>query len=281
MTEADGEQDAKDGFLRYFTGFVRSLPCCYQCKRMGILGRSPALFTLTDCMKLIALGFFMSSIALLAGNLPTGTDDSELGRRLVAQYRQEIGIGSSRETDTIQAYLQKLVDRLVLALPRKGRYTVVYDPNPAFKSAFALPGDYVVVGGGILAIAGTEDEVANVIAHEIEHSELHQVEERTSEIEKRQHLSAQQLKVSMYYGHYTKSQEMSCDRNGAQLAQKAGFSPSGMLTLLETFQALRKGQPEIPSMDSPTLGERIQQMHSVFAANELKSGIPEKPLSLP
>jgi len=33
-------------------------------------------------------------------------------------------------------------------------------------------GGYIIVGGGLLAIAQTEDELANVLAHEIEHVEL-------------------------------------------------------------------------------------------------------------
>jgi len=34
---------------------------------------------------------------------------------------------------------------------------------------------------------------------------------------------------------------------GQQLTAKAGYSPAGMLTLLETFKALRKGESEEPS----------------------------------
>ena len=51
----------------------------------------------------------------------------------------------------------------------------MFDPNPDFKSAFALPGGYITVGGGLLAITQTEDELANVLAHEIEDMELGQV----------------------------------------------------------------------------------------------------------
>jgi hypothetical protein len=47
--------------------------------------------------------------------------------------------------------------------------------------------------------------------------------------------------------------------NEQKLAAKAGYSPAGMLTLLETFKALRKGQAELPSGKYPTLSERIAQ----------------------
>ena len=58
------------------------------------------------------------------------------------------------------------------------------------------------------------------------------------------------LRWHKLFGHsfrYTKEEELACDLNGQQLAAKAGYSPAGMLTLLETFKALRKGEPEEPS----------------------------------
>ena len=64
------------------------------------------------------------------------------------------------------------------------QYHFVFDPNPDLKSAFALPGGYIIVGGGLLAIDQMEDELANVLAHEIEHVELGQVSRRVSELGK-------------------------------------------------------------------------------------------------
>jgi len=102
----------------------------------------------------------------------------------------------------------------------------------------------MVVGGGGPAIASREDEIANVLAHAIEQSELHQVAERTQELRRERREPGKELKPQDYYAHYTKREELACDLNGAQLAQAAGFSPNGMLTLLESFRALRKGEPE-------------------------------------
>ena len=67
------------------------------------------------------------------------------------------------------------------------------------------------------------------------------------------------LEVSEFFPGYTKEEELFCDLNGQKLAAKAGSSPAGMLTLLETFKALRKGEPEEPSERHPTLSERIAQ----------------------
>src|SRR5437016_6874746 len=81
---------------------------------------------------------------------------------------------------------------------------------------------------------------------------------------------------------YLKSceEELACDRNGQQLAAKAGYSPAGMLTLLETFKALRKGEPEEPSEEHPSLAERIAQAEPLAKASKA-SPQSQKPLRIP
>jgi beta-barrel assembly-enhancing protease len=131
------------------------------------------------------------------------------------------------------------------------------------------------VGGGLLAITQTEDELANALAHEIEHVELGQVGARAAALAKEK--GAQNLRVSDFFPSYTKQQELACDLNGQKLAAKAGYSPAGMLTLLETFRALQKGKPEPPSADHPTLSERIAQAHRLAKATTKK----QTPLRIP
>jgi beta-barrel assembly-enhancing protease len=160
-------------------------------------------------------------------------------------------------------------------LPSGLQYHFVFDPNPDFKSAFALPGGYIIVGGGLLAIAQTEDELANVLAHEIEHVELGQVSRRVNELARQKEVKSQEL--SEFLPGYTKEEELACDLNGQQLAAKAGYSLAGMLTLLETFKALRKGEPEVPSEKHPTLPERIAQAEPLAKASQKKP----KPLRIP
>lgn len=107
-----------------------------------------------------------------------------LGERLVHEYEKQVGLGSTPELDSISAYINIVGSRVASVLPSRLQYHFVFDPNPAFKSAFALPGGYIIVGGGLLAIGQTEDELANALAHEIEHVELGQVSRRVSELGK-------------------------------------------------------------------------------------------------
>jgi beta-barrel assembly-enhancing protease len=203
------------------------------------------------------------------------SDEAALGERFAREYEKQTGLGSTPQLDVISRYISSVGSKVASAAPSGLPYHFVFDPNPDFKSAFALPGRYVVVGGGLLAIAQTEDELANVLAHEIEHVELGQVSARVSELAKRKEIK--NLELSEFLPGYSKAEELACDLHGQQLAAKAGYSPAGMLTLLETFKALRKGEPEQPSEKHPTLAERIAQAEPLAKASPQK----QQPLQLP
>jgi predicted Zn-dependent protease len=198
-----------------------------------------------------------------------------LGERLARVYEKQAGLGSTPELDSISRYISSVGGQVASVLPSRLQYHFVFDPNPDFKSAFALPGGYIIVGGGLLAIAQTEDELANVLAHEIEHVELGQVSRRVSELGKQKGIK--NLELSEFLPGFTKEEELACDLHGQQLAAKAGYSPAGMLTLLETFQALRKGESEAPSEKHPTLAERIAQAAPLAKASPQN----QKPLRIP
>ena len=198
-----------------------------------------------------------------------------LGERLASEYEKQSGLGSTPELDGIPRYVNSVGSKLASVLPSGAHYQFMFDPNPDFKSAFALPGGYIIVGGGLLAIAQTEDELANVLAHEIAHAELGQVSRRVSELRKQKEIK--NLELSEFLPGYSKEEELACDLNGQQLAAKAGYSPAGMLTLLDTFKALRKGEPEEPSEKHPSLAERIARAEPLAKASPQN----QKPLRIP
>lgn len=218
---------------------------------------------------------------------PTGPIDAgeiKLGGALAARYDRQSGLGSTTQSRQIEAYLQGVADRLAVhASSRKGPYRIHYDPYPAFKSAFALPGGHIIFGGGILALMNTEDELAAVIAHEITHVDAGQVSERVAHIAKEQGVSPadfRRWKVEDFGRSYTKEQELACDRDGAGLAVKAGYSPFGLLHLLQTFKLLARPRPDAPP-DRLTLAERITQIEDEIRAEGWEGLTKERPLALP
>lgn len=201
--------------------------------------------------------------------------ESALGDRLAHEYEEQRGLGNTSELDRISKYVSTVGTRVASALPLRPQYHFIFDPNPEFKSSFALPGRYIIVGGGLLALTQTEDELANALAHEIEHVELAQVSGRLAELTKQKDIK--DLRVRDFFPGYTKQEELACDLDGQKLAASAGYSPAGMLTLLETFKALRKGQPEVPSEEHPTLSERIAQVEPLANTSAQK----QTPLGIP
>lgn len=91
----------------------------------------------------------------------------------------EMRIGNLLMLDTLQApawadarhELQEIVDDLAGQLPERGfGYRVIVHENDT-PNAFAAPGGAIVVHTGLLEFAGSENEVAMVLAHEIAHHE--------------------------------------------------------------------------------------------------------------
>jgi predicted Zn-dependent protease len=86
-----------------------------------------------------------------------------LGERLAREYEKQAGLGSTPELVGISRYISSVGSQVASVLPSRLQYHFVFDPNPDFQSAVALPGGYIIVGGGLLAIAQTEDELVSGI----------------------------------------------------------------------------------------------------------------------
>jgi hypothetical protein len=64
-----------------------------------------------------------------------------LGERLARKYEKQAGLGSTPELDGISRYISSVGSKVASVLPSGLQFHFVFDPNPDFKSAFALPGD--------------------------------------------------------------------------------------------------------------------------------------------
>jgi predicted Zn-dependent protease len=129
----------------------------------------------------------------------------------------------------------------------------------------------------------TEDELASVIGHEIAHVEERQVDERVARLARERNVStadSSRWKIEDFGRSYTKRQELDCDSGGARLAVRAGYSPLGLLHLLQTFQLLAGPQRDAPP-DRLTLAERITQIQDEIRAEGWERLTEERPLELP
>ncbi len=214
----------------------------------------------------------------------SSAEEARIGRVLATQYEQLRGLAASPQGAKIEAYLQTVGGRVAAQAPGGLAYRFHFDPDPAFKSAVALPGGEIFVGGGLLALVDSEDELATVLAHEVEHVALGQCRSRLTKLLGEQHLSpdsAGDLNVAAFFGNYGHDGELAADREGVKLATAAGYSPQAAVRLLETFVFLAERAPATPKDATTMLEERIAQIRSVIGQDRLPTPDQEKPLALP
>jgi predicted Zn-dependent protease len=118
------------------------------------------------------------------------------------------------------------------------RFTVTV-LDSAEVNAFALPGGYIYVTRGILALANDQSELAAVLAHEIAHVVLKHARARTNRIRTTEIVdkvvtgvfgadpstdqSSNKAKLSL--AAFSQAQELAADKEGILIAGKAGFDP--------------------------------------------------------
>jgi predicted Zn-dependent protease len=160
--------------------------------------------------------------------LATVYDDASAGREGAKEVEAELGLYGDAELD---AYVGRIGERLLRGVPRHGfryRFSVVDQVEP---NAFALPGGYVFVSRGLLALTNSEDELANVIGHEITHAAARHAAARQAAAQAMSPLAMGWIR-SANMAAYSRDMERDADRGGQQLAAAAGYDPMGMSTFL-------------------------------------------------
>jgi predicted Zn-dependent protease len=235
-------------------------------------------FTLVFALFLPAVHSFAADPVL------SDADEARIGHILAERIAKDRGLASTLETERIENYLQTVGNQVAANAPRQLHYHFHFDPEPGFKSAFALPGGEIFVGGGILAFLDTEDQLAAILGHEIGHVALYQCRNRLLSVLAEQHLSpanAEMLSVEKFFGSYGHDGELAADREGVRLAAAAGYSPRSVVGLLETFLLLAERSPGTPNDSKTTLQERIHQIRSLIERDKLPIPTSERPLALP
>jgi predicted Zn-dependent protease len=164
-------------------------------------------------------------------------DDAMIGARehpkILASYG---GVYSDRPAEIM---LTQIVSRLLAAAGQPNASFTVTILDSAEVNAFALPGGYIYVTRGILALANDTSELSAVLAHEIAHVVLKHARarsnrQRTTEIVDRvvtgvfggdltTDQTANKARVSL--ATFSRDQELAADKEGIVIAGKAGFDP--------------------------------------------------------
>jgi predicted Zn-dependent protease len=157
------------------------------------------------------------------------------------------------------------------------RFTVVNSPAV---NAFALPGGYVYVTRGLLALVESEAELAAVLGHELGHVNARHTAQRYSQsvltnigaaalgiLTGSQEISGlAQQGAQLYLASYSRDQEREADALGIRYLRRAGYDTramAGFLTGLEGYERLqtilfgRSGAPPSFFANHPSTPERV------------------------
>jgi len=161
---------------------------------------------------------------------------------IIVAQRWKPNASEQKTFNEVQTYIQHVGARVSSHARRKLPYKFHYIPDPYFVNAFALPGGHVFVGAGLLRLMQSEDALAAILGHEVEHIDLRHCAERVQTERQLRHLGPIGdligLPVSLFTAGYSKDQELEADRYGTALAVADHYSPAGILQLFKEFGRL-------------------------------------------
>jgi len=213
--------------------------------------------------------------------LISAEQEKQIGAEEAKKVEQQMGL---LDDSQFVPYLNQLGQRLAEHSPRKDVTYQFHFVDMAEPNAFALPGGYVYVTRGLLALTNSEDELAGVVGHEIGHvAARHSVQK----ISKQGPFAVVfgivsgitglvsplvgnivggigDFAQSLVFSPYSRSQETEADKVGQEMAAKAGWDPAALSTFLNTLGRevdLMSKEPRKPSFfDShPATPDRVEK----------------------
>ncbi|MQP65686.1 M48 family metalloprotease [Niveispirillum sp. SYP-B3756] len=202
--------------------------------------------------------------------------------------------GGRYENAKLQSYMDGLGQRLAQKTENPNtRYTFTVLDSPIV-NAFALPGGYVYVSRGLMALANSEAELAGVVGHEIGHVTARHSADRYGRgvlaqggallaglLLGQQAGQLAQSGSQLALAGFSRSQETQADGLGIRYMTAAGYDPQEMAGFLSSMgrqaqlEALLAGKPGQADQFSylqthPPTGERAQQ--AAVAAHQAGGG---------
>jgi len=242
----------------------------------------------------------LSCVAFLAGcainpvsgrnelSLISPAREKEIGKEAAKHVEAEMGLVDDKR---LADYVNQVGKRVAAESPLQGVDYTFHVVDMGEPNAFALPGGYVYVTRGILAVTTSEDELAGVLGHEIGHVAARHAVQRVSRAAPLGVLTGLGAATAglvsptlgevvgsfgtaaneMLLAPYGRDQEREADRVGAEMSAKAGFDPTALaeaLRGLEREEAItHKGRAGGASFFAthPPLPERAETVRA-FAA---------------
>ncbi len=203
------------------------------------------------------------------------SEEYYIGRGVGAQILSEY---KPLRDEALNRYVRELGTAIALASDRPQtyvgyRFQVLDSEEP---NAFAAPGGFIFVTKGLVELAGSEDELAGALAHEIAHVNLkhglktiktarltsafsilageaaksytgEQMQKLTEAFEG----SVDDIVKTLVVNGYSRDKEFEADKLGAEFARRAGYDPRGLPRLLAKLEQAPKGAGLLKTHPAP------------------------------
>ncbi len=228
--------------------------------------------------------------------------ERKLGEEIMREIRAD---PDYLDDPVLLEYLQSLWNPLVAQARVRGNITSDIDQRLAWEpflvrdkevNAFALPGGYVGVNLGLIAMTTTRDELASVLAHEMSHITQRHIARSIANSKRQSLLSLAALLAGIVVAsragnssgdaanaaivgsqaiavqgqlNFSRDMEREADRVGFQVMTGAGFAPGGMAAMFEKMEQSSRlndfgGYPYLRS--HPLTSERIGEARARLGA---------------
>ena len=176
--------------------------------------------------------------------------------------QQEVQVGAQEHKKILKQFGVYKNKKLQDYVTNVGSRVVQYTERPDVKyqfflldspvvNAFALPGGYIYMTRGLLALANSEAEMASVLAHETGHITARHSAERysrgvvtslgamilSSAVGSSGVSEALGVGSNLYMSSYSRGQEGQADSLGIRYLSRSGYTPTGMSAFLRNLQA--------------------------------------------
>lgn len=206
---------------------------------------SNAVIALLLVVPLVLIGLLLTQadhlIDWAVAKIPVETE-IRLGREAFAQQRARLVL---EDAHPAAAMVRELGARLGKGSAYPYEFHIARDPSV---NAFAMPGGFVVIHTGLLARADSAEELAGVMAHEIQHVE------RRHGLRGLVHAAGWRVVLSLLLGdtggslaaswvenlgalRFSRSQESDADAQGVEALVRANIDPRGMATFFRKMAA--------------------------------------------
>lgn len=182
--------------------------------------------------------------------------------------------GLAARNDPAHELVNRLGQQLVAALEPATKYQYRFHvANDRTINAFALPGGDVVIHRGMLSLINRPEQLAAVLAHEIQHVERQHGLRKSYQQQSLGAIMVLTFGLSMYGGYsdvlsiaglsYSRKLETEADIEGALLLEKAGIARGNMVDMLQLLAKAQEGPSGPVWLSShPDSNERAKRVAS-------------------